>query len=330
MLGQSPLELIQESRVPTGLGGRWYGVYSALVTDIVDPNGQGYIKVKLSWAVDNGEGEYAAWARLATFMAGKNRGSWFIPDVNDEVLVCFEAGDPRRPCVIGALWNGKDSPPETMDKEGKNNIKVLRSRDGIKITLDDTQDKDMLTLETPKGQKATFKDETPSVILETKGGQKVTLTDQPASLIIETKGGQKVTLKDEPASLTVETTGGQKVTLSDAPASVEIKTTGGQKVSLMDTPPSINVTDSLGSSIEFGPLGITISSSGSSVEVGATGITLTSGAIVSIEASTVEITSAMISAEAAITEFVGVVNTPTLIAESIVGTAYTPGAGNIL
>ena len=329
--GEHALAFIQESRVPTGLGGHcWYGVYAALVIDIVDPNGQGYVKVKLPWALDTGESEYTAWARLATLMAGKNRGSWFMPEVNDEVLICFEAGDPRRPYILGALWNGKDEPPQTMDKEGKNNIKVLRSRGGITITLDDTAEKEMLTLETPKHQKMTLKDESPALVLETDGGQKVTLMDEAATVIVETKGGQKVTLKDEPASLILETTAGQKVTLSDEPSSLELKTAAGQKVSMMDEPPSITITDVLQSSIMLGEAGITLSAFGNTLELGEAGITLASAELLSIEASTIEVAASMITAEAAMTEFVGVVNAPTVIAESVVGAAYTPGGGNIL
>jgi phage baseplate assembly protein gpV len=284
--------MIQDARLPSGLGGRWYGVYPALVTDIVDPDGQGRVKVKLTWAVDNGGEEYGAWARLATLMGGNNRGSWFIPEVNDEVLICFEAGDARRPYVIGALWNGQDTPPETMDKEGLNNAKVLRSRSGIKITLDDAEGKEMLTLETPRGQK-------------------VTLKDEPASVTIETMGGQKVTLQDEPALLTLETAIGQKVTM-------------------MGEPPSMTLSDSLGSSIMFGAIGITLSSFGNSIMLGETGITITSPEMLTIEASIAEITAAMVTVEAGMSEFVGVVNTPSLIAESIVCPTYTPGAGNLL
>ena len=102
-------------RLPQGYGGTFYGVYTALVTDIVDPDGQGRVRVKLPWSPDSEGSAYEAWARLATMMAGNDRGSWFIPDVEDEVLVAFEAGDPRRPYVVGALWNGQDAPPESMD-----------------------------------------------------------------------------------------------------------------------------------------------------------------------------------------------------------------------
>src|SRR5688572_26875540 len=105
----------------------WYGVYPAIVTDNKDPENQGRLKIMFEGQ------EY--WARLATLMAGNNRGSWFIPDVKDEVLVAFEGGDLRRPYVIGALWNGRDRPPESTT--GNNNRKALRSRNGLKITRDD-------------------------------------------------------------------------------------------------------------------------------------------------------------------------------------------------
>src|SRR5215213_2628193 len=158
LLEQTPLEMIARERLPAGLGGRWYGVYPALVSDIKDPDGQGRGKLTLPWSPDTGGERYEAWARVATLMGGNNRGSWFIPDVNDEVLVVFEGGDPRRPYVIGGLWNGSDSPPETMDGAGKNDKKVIRSRNGVKLTMDDTDGREQFILETPGGQKLTLKD----------------------------------------------------------------------------------------------------------------------------------------------------------------------------
>lgn len=190
MAGHSLIEATIDGRVPDGLGGVWYGVYPALVSDIKDPEGQGRLKVTLPWAPDAGGSRYEVWARLATMMGGANRGSWFVPDVNDEVLVVFEGGNPRRPYVIGGLWNGKDAPPETMDRSGQNNKKVLRSRNGVKITLDDSQGQEKMLLETP-------------------GGQKITLKDGPGSLQIEDSNGNSVKL--EASGLTI--TASAKVTV---------------------------------------------------------------------------------------------------------------------
>ena len=52
--------------MPTGLGGRFYGAHPAIVTDVVDPEGTGRVRVRLPWAPDTGDASYEAWARLAT------------------------------------------------------------------------------------------------------------------------------------------------------------------------------------------------------------------------------------------------------------------------
>ena len=146
---------------------RWYGVYPARVADNKDPEAQGRLRILFEGQ------EY--WARLATLMAGNNRGSWFIPDVNDEVLIAFEDGDLRRPYVIGALWNGFDRPPESMDGPGSNNRQVLRSRNGVKITLDDQDGQEQFIIETPGAQKITLKDGPGSIVIEDSNGSSIKL-----------------------------------------------------------------------------------------------------------------------------------------------------------
>ena len=175
MLEQMPLEMMIDARVPTGLGGRWYGVYPALVCDIKDPDGRGRVKITLPWSPDPKGERYEAWARIATLMGGNKRGSWFIPDVNDEVLITFEGGDPRHPYVIGGLWNGQDDPPASMDGGGNNYRKVLCSRNGVKITLDDTDGQETLLLETPGGQKITLKDGPGAVEVVDSNGNSIKL-----------------------------------------------------------------------------------------------------------------------------------------------------------
>jgi uncharacterized protein involved in type VI secretion and phage assembly len=170
-----PNEQQMHERESSGWGGRWYGVLPALVTDIKDPDKQGRVKVTLPWSPDSKGGRYEAWARLATLFGGNKRGSWFVPDVDDEVLVAFEQGDPRRPYVLGGLWNGRDSAPETMDGAAKNYKKVLCSRNGVKVTLDDKDGQEKLLLETPGGQKITLKDGPGAVTIEDSNGNSVKL-----------------------------------------------------------------------------------------------------------------------------------------------------------
>lgn len=222
-----------DPRLASGLGGRFYGIYPAEVVDIADPDGQGRVRVRLPWA---GE-EYEAWARLTTLMGGNNRGIWFIPDVGDEVVVCFEAGDPSRPYVVGALWNGQDAPPEQMDGAGENNIKTIRSRNGVRIRIDDSNGQESITIETP----------------------------------------------------------------------------GGQKIIMQDGPGSIKMSDSNGNSITMDAGGITISAS----------------AKITLQASTIDISSSLINASVPFSDFSGVLKSSTLITNSVVSSSYTPGAGNI-
>ena len=164
-----------DERVPVGLGGRWYGVYPALVVDVRDPDGRGRVKVTLPWAPDTAGARYEAWARLATLMGGGNRGSWFVPDTNDEVLIAFEGGDTRWPYVIGGLWNGTDTPPQAMDGGGRNDKKVLRSRNGVKVTLDDTDGQETFIAETPGGQRVTLRDGAAMVEIVDSNGNSVKL-----------------------------------------------------------------------------------------------------------------------------------------------------------
>jgi uncharacterized protein involved in type VI secretion and phage assembly len=165
----------QNERVPAGWGGRWYGVSPALVVDVKDPDSQGRVKVSLPWSPDAKGASCEVWARLATMFAGNNRGSWFIPDVNDEVLLAFEHGDPRRPYVVGSLWNGRDQAPASVNPDGKNDKKVLRSRNGVKVTLDDDNGKENLVLETPGGQKITLKDGPGAVEVVDSNGNSIKL-----------------------------------------------------------------------------------------------------------------------------------------------------------
>ena len=119
-----------------------YGVVIGIVTNNNDPDKLGRVKVRFPWLSDTDE---SWWARIATPMAGKERGAYFLPEVEDEVLVAFEHGDVRFPYVLGALWNGEDKPPATND-DGKNNIRVIKSRSGHVIRLNDEDGKEKVEI----------------------------------------------------------------------------------------------------------------------------------------------------------------------------------------
>src|SRR5262249_56145382 len=83
------------------------GVTVGIVTDNQDPLGHYRIKVRFPWLPNGGQSgaEQSDWCRIATFGAGKDRGMFCLPEVDDEVLGAFEHGDIDRPHAIGSLWS---------------------------------------------------------------------------------------------------------------------------------------------------------------------------------------------------------------------------------
>lgn len=134
------LDLLNDANA--ALPHRLYGVVVGRVTNNQDPDNLGRVKVKFPWLSDSDE---SFWARLATPMAGNQRGMYFLPEVDDEVLVAFEQGDLRFPYILGGLWGGKDHPP-TDNGDGKNNLRLIQSRSGHTIRLNDEDGKETIEI----------------------------------------------------------------------------------------------------------------------------------------------------------------------------------------
>lgn len=163
----SIVELMRRASQGAYEQGRIYGVVVGIVRDVKDPDNLGRVKVDFPWLASESESvsitgddtrAHSFWARVATLMAGGKRGSFFIPEVDDEVLVAFEHGDPNRPFVLGSLWNSDDLPPEAMDSDGKNHIRAVHSRSGHKIVLDDSDDKPSILIVDQTGENSIFID----------------------------------------------------------------------------------------------------------------------------------------------------------------------------
>jgi uncharacterized protein involved in type VI secretion and phage assembly len=143
---------------------RVYEPVIGVVTDNKDPSKLGRVKLKIPILSDQ---DSTFWCPIIMLGAGKNRGWFFIPEKDDEVLVMFEHGDLNRPIVVGALWNGKDKPPDK--NPGGNPRRVLKSRLGSKITFDD--DKKQLIIEDGVGKgKITFDSQANKITIEAIDG----------------------------------------------------------------------------------------------------------------------------------------------------------------
>lgn len=112
------------------------GAYQATVVNVLDPDNRNRVHVRIYNAdgVDSQDG--AVWARVAVPFAGSSRGAFFMPDIGDEVLVVFLSGDSRFPVVIGGLWNGHDSAPDSFGGSGNSVDRwTITGKAGTKIAI---------------------------------------------------------------------------------------------------------------------------------------------------------------------------------------------------
>ncbi len=158
---------------------RCYGVVIGVVSNNQDPDKKGRVKVKLPWFADTVE---TAWARVAAPMAGHQCGFMFLPEAGDEVLVAFEHGLLEFPYVLGALWSGKHAPP-VSNEDGKNNIRLIKSRSGHLLRLDDTDGKEKIEIIDKSGKN--------SIVIDTASNH-ITITADADVTVAANKGTLKL------------------------------------------------------------------------------------------------------------------------------------------
>jgi uncharacterized protein involved in type VI secretion and phage assembly len=162
---------------PNWTGSSFFGLYPAIVTDLVDPDRLGRIQVSFPWLGSDGD-SVRAWATLLAPYADDNQGFVALPEEKTQVVVGFEAGDLHRPYIVGSCWNGREMMPVTPTKP--NNKRLIRSRSGSMIEFDDSAGAPKVTLSTSKGHK---------VVLD-EGSRQLQVTHQDGSTITFTASGQ--------------------------------------------------------------------------------------------------------------------------------------------
>lgn len=220
------------------------GLQIGIVTDLEDPEGEFRIKVRLPIVNPDEEG---VWMRVATLDAGDNRGSYFRPEMDDEVIVGFIFNDPNQPVVLGMLHSS--AKPAPLSPSNSNNEKGYVSRSGLKMIFNDDEN---------------------SYKLETPGGKKVTLSDNDGSVQIEDENGN--TIKMESSGVTVESA--TSLTLK---AGTDIKL---EAINIMLSPSSQFSMSSGGSEIKAGPG--TAEFKSAMVKIDGSGVTEIKGGLVKI------------------------------------------------
>jgi len=240
------------------------GLHIGIVTNLEDPDQKNRIMVRVPTISPDDDG---IWSRVSTLDAGNNRGSFFLPELGDEVIVGFINNDPRFAVVLGMVNSSHFPAPLTA--ANANNEKGFVSRSAMKMIFND--DKKTIQIETPAGNKMLFTEEDAAIKMEDQNGNKLTM---------DNNGIKLESFKD-----------------------IEYAAPSG----------NVKLSDMAGNSIELQPSGITIHAS----------------AKLTLEGAQIEMTGSQLTANAAMAQFSGVIQTQTIIATSVVGTSYTPGAGNI-
>ncbi len=166
------------------------------------------------------------WVRIAAPMAGAQRGFLYLPEVNDEVLIAFEHGDVHRPYIVGALWSSTDKPPKKNSEAtagGKVNQRVLKTRAGHLIILDDKQGEEQISVTSKSGHTVILDDKSGSesiTIKDKTGNNKMVIDSTKNSMTINVNGDFVVNAKGK---ITLQST--QDMTL-DSKATGELQIHG--------------------------------------------------------------------------------------------------------
>jgi len=189
---------------------RLFGVIVGQVTNNQDPDGMARVKVKFPSLSDDDE---SAWARVAVPMAGKDRGTYFLPEVGDEVLVAFEHGSADFPYVLGCLWNGKDQPPES-NTDGGNNNRTIKSRSGHIFRLNDKDGDEKIE------------------IIDKSGNNKITIQTSDNTLTIQ--ADSDITIQSKTGKLKLSGNGVEITSQADVKiqAASELDANGGSQMNL--------------------------------------------------------------------------------------------------
>lgn len=185
---------------PPGRGRRErssFGVYRAMVTDIVDPDDRGRVQVRLPDAAVDAGGDLLLWATLCTPYAGEDQGLVIVPEVGTQVVVAFEGGDVNRPYVVGSVWSGRLPLPQAPD--ASNDIRLLRTRSDSRLEFDDAAAGPKISLTTHSGHQVVLDAGASEVTITHSGGSSVTLTASGAIEITATSA-----VKVRASSVTVD------------------------------------------------------------------------------------------------------------------------------
>jgi len=169
------------------------GVNGLLIGTVLDVNdtdqSQYRVKVQVPTITSGSDG---IWARVATLDAGANRGTYFRPQVSDEVVLGFLNDDPREPIILGYLHSSSSKQSPLPVDSGAEQYGFV-SKQGVKLIFDDTNTRLTLSVTTPTGEKSIILNDTSGAFAMTDENQNSIKMD-PSGITIQAGTGM-VTIK---------------------------------------------------------------------------------------------------------------------------------------
>ncbi|MFI3313721.1 MAG: phage baseplate assembly protein V [Eubacteriales bacterium] len=231
-------DISERNILKTDMGdNRVFGVTVGTVAKNYDKDHAGYVFVSIP--TRDTSDKIFQWARLAMLSAGKSWGHYFVPEVDDQVLLAFEDGIFERPYVIACLPKDSDSYLKAGFHE-QNQIKGIYTRTGNTIQFDDCDDdkgaKDKITVMTGgKEHKILLDNENSKIVISDKDGKNsVTMMTEDGKMTINAateltiKIGDGVTMKmsDQTGSVSIQC----KEFKVSASSQINMKTDGSLKL----------------------------------------------------------------------------------------------------
>ena len=202
-------------RLARAIDQKRYGKYRGFVTDNKDPQKSGRVKLSIPSVFGDQESD---WALPCLPYGGlADQGFFTVPQIDSQVWVEFEEGDPQRPIWTGTFWQQEADVPSEAAKD-EPTTRLIKTPTGHLLQFDDEDSKEKILLHHMSGSEISF-DEKGSIAITDSGGAVITLNADSNELTVTDANGNN--LKMTSSGTTVEDANGNKIEMAASGITLE-------------------------------------------------------------------------------------------------------------